>query len=67
MANAGATTLRIDKLNPWTGKRVPWKELRAPGMVGVRLAPPMITPDGRSYVYGYTLLFSDLFVLTGVR
>ena len=67
VANTSTTTVRIDKLNPWTGNRVPWKELRAPGMVGVRLAMPIITPDGRSYVYGYTLAFSDLFVMTGVR
>jgi hypothetical protein len=67
VANAGTTTVRIDKLNPWTGKRVAWKELRAPGMVGVRVRLPNITPDGRSYVFGYSLGFSDLFVMTGVR
>jgi hypothetical protein len=67
VANGAATTLRLDKLNPWTGARSVWKEMRAPGMVGVRLSPPVITPDGRSYVYGYGLNFSDLFVLTGVR
>jgi hypothetical protein len=67
VAYGPATTLRIDKVNPFTGARVLWKEMRAPGMVGVRLSPPVITPDGRSYVYGYALGFSDLFVLTGVR
>jgi Tol biopolymer transport system component len=67
VANPSPTVLRIDTLNPWTGKRTLWKELRAPGMVGVRPALPFITPDGRAYVYGYGLGFSDLFVMTGVR
>jgi eukaryotic-like serine/threonine-protein kinase len=65
--NGNATAFRIDKLNPWTGTRTLWKQMRAPGMVGVRLSPPVITPDGRSYVYGYSLGFTDLFVLSGVR
>jgi len=25
------------------------------------------TPDGQSYVYGYTRLFSDLFIAEGVK
>ena len=39
----------------------------APAIVGVRPAAPIITPDGRTYAYGYGLGFSDLYVLTGVR
>jgi eukaryotic-like serine/threonine-protein kinase len=67
VANGPPTLLRIDKLNPVTGTRNLWRELRAPAIVGVRPSPPFITPDGRTYAYGYSLGFSDLFVATGVR
>ena len=67
VANGPATLLRIDKLNPFTGKRALWRELRAPAIVGVGPALPFITPDGRTYAYGYNLGFSDLYVMTGVR
>jgi hypothetical protein len=67
VANGPATLARIDKLNPFTGARTRWRELRAPAIVGVRPAAPIITPDGRTYAYGYGLGFSDLYVLTGVR
>jgi hypothetical protein len=61
------TLLRIDKLNPFTGARTRWRELRVPAIVGVRPALPFITPDGKTYAYGYGLGFSDLYVMTGVR
>jgi hypothetical protein len=67
VANGPATLLKIDKLNPFNGKRTRWRELRAPAIVGVRPALPFITPDGRTYAYGYGLGFSDLYVMTGVR
>ena len=67
VANGPATLLRIDKLNPFTGRRTLWRELRAPAIVGVRPALPFITPDGRTYAYGYGLGFSDLYLMTGVR
>jgi hypothetical protein len=59
--------VRIDTLNPWTGKRTLWRELRAPAIVGLRTVSPFITPDGRTYVYGYAFGSSDLFVMTGIR
>jgi hypothetical protein len=58
--------LRTDTLDPWTGRRTPWRELRAAAIAGLRIEPPFITPDGRTYVYAYALNFSDLFVLTGL-
>jgi len=67
VANGQITSLRIDKLNPLTGARTRWRELRAPAIVGVRPVLPFITPDGKTYAYGYGLGFSDLYVMTGVR
>jgi Tol biopolymer transport system component len=67
VANGQMTLLRIDKLNPFTGVRTRWRELRVPAIVGVRPALPFITPDGKTYAYGYGLGFSDLYVMTGVR
>ena len=58
---------QVDVVNPWTGARKPWREFHPPRMVGIRTVPPVITPDGRFYAYGYALGFSDLFVVSGVR
>jgi Tol biopolymer transport system component len=67
VANGRQTRLRVDKLNPFTGKRTLWRELSVPAIVGVRPSQPFITPDGRTYAYGYGLGFSNLFLLTGIR
>ena len=66
VASGPAILRRIDKLNPFTGQRALWRELRAPAIVGVTPQLPFITPDGRMYAYGYNLDFSDLYVMTGV-
>ena len=62
------TVLRIDTLNPFTGVRKLWRELPAPPFVGGKINPlPFITPDGRSYSYGYSLESSNVYVLSGVH
>jgi serine/threonine protein kinase len=58
---------RVDVLNPNTGKRESWRELRVPPITGLTAASPFVTPDGRTYAYRYRLQSWDLNVVTGVK
>ena len=49
-----------------TGRRAPWKELR-PAIPVDQVSNPLITPDGRAYVYNYTYMRSELYVGEGVK
>ena len=60
-------TLSIEKLNPHTGARKPWRDLDQPTISGVISDRPIITHDGASYLYGYSLTLYDLYTVTGVR
>jgi serine/threonine protein kinase len=55
--------LRIDIVNPWTGKRTPWRQLRNSPLDGVRTTNPFITPDGSTYAYPYDLRLANLFLV----
>jgi len=63
----GDLVLRIYRVNLATGQRELWKDVTPPdpvGLIGIALDPGQvrITPDGKSYVYTYWSVFSDLFV-----
>ncbi len=58
--------LRIDLLELSTGKRQLWKEV-TPGETYRVIIPPLITPDGKSYVYGAFTEFSALYLVEGLR
>jgi hypothetical protein len=66
-ANGERNAIRVDRLNPHTGQRIVWRELRMPPIGGVFPDPPIITPDGSSYGFDYRLRLSDLYTVTGVR
>ena len=59
--------MHLQKLNPHTGARTPWRELSKPLVGGVYPQRPFITPDGASYFYGYTMELYDLYTVSGVR
>lgn len=59
--------LHVDKLNPQTGTRTPWRDFAMPPFGGVRPDRPLITPDGASFAFDYRLRFSDLYTVSGVR
>jgi dipeptidyl aminopeptidase/acylaminoacyl peptidase len=61
------TSLHIDKLNPFTGARTPWRDLPMPAIGGVIPDPPMITPDGATYGFDYRMRLTDLYTVNGVR
>ena len=61
------TSLHIEKLNPFTGSRTPWRDLAMPAIGGVYPDPPIITPDGATYGFDYRMRLTDLYTVTGVR
>jgi Tol biopolymer transport system component len=59
---------RIVRLDLATGKRTPWLDLVPPDPAGVEgISVVDVTEDGRSYLYSYTRVLSDLYVVTGLR
>ena len=61
------TALHVDKLNPHTGARTPWRDLPTAPIGGILPDPPVITPDGNTYGFDYRVRLSDLYTVTGVR
>jgi dipeptidyl aminopeptidase/acylaminoacyl peptidase len=59
--------LTVEKLNPQTGARAAWRVLGRPTIGGVSPDRPMITPDGASYLYGYSMRVFDLYTVSGVH
>lgn len=65
--NAAKVMLHIEKLNPRTGARTVWRDLMTPSIGGVIPEPPLITPDGETYLYNYRMRLYDLYTVSGVR
>jgi eukaryotic-like serine/threonine-protein kinase len=65
--NNQRTALHVDKLNPHTGARSPWRDLSTAPIGGILPDPPIITPDGSTYGFDYRVRLSDLYTVTGVR
>ena len=64
----GAMAVHIEKLNPRTGARTAWRDIPVIPVGSVQVnQPPVITPDGSSYAFGYRLQVSDLYTISGVR
>jgi Tol biopolymer transport system component len=64
----GQPPARVFRLDLATGKRVPWKEILPMDPAGVvTIVPLLFTPDGRSYVYSYPRILSQLYVGEGLR
>ena len=60
--------MRVVKVNLSTAKRGLFKEVEPPDRSGILgLGPIQITPDGKTYVYGFTRRLSDLYVVEGLR
>jgi dipeptidyl aminopeptidase/acylaminoacyl peptidase/predicted Ser/Thr protein kinase len=64
----GERPTRIMRLDVTTGQRAPWKELMPLDNAGVQnIGPIRITPDGKSYVYGFQRRLSDLYLVEGLK
>jgi WD40 repeat protein len=59
--------LPVEKLNPHTGTRRAWRDLGQPVVSGIKPDRPILTDDGTSYLYGYSLSLYDLYTVNGVR
>ncbi len=65
----GSIPARVVRVEVATGKRERWKDLAPPELSGViAIRPVFLTPDGKSYVYGYSrAATSDLYLVEGLR
>jgi dipeptidyl aminopeptidase/acylaminoacyl peptidase len=59
--------MKVYKLNIETGKRELFKELNPTDTTGIcDLGHVIVSRDGRAYIYGYTRLLSDLYLVKGI-
>jgi eukaryotic-like serine/threonine-protein kinase len=66
--NREALPARVYRVNMHSGHRELWRELMPPdpaGVTGVRRV--LITPDGRTYAYGFPRTLSELYLIEGLR
>jgi Tol biopolymer transport system component len=60
--------VKIYKLNLTTGQKQLFKEVNPLDVNGLcDMSHIMFSPDGRSYIYGYTRLLSDLYLVKGLQ
>ncbi len=65
---ANTTRVWIDRIEMATGRREPWKELTPADPAGVyNIWTVQITPDGKSYLYGFDSTLGDLFLAEGLK
>ena len=62
------TSVKIYRLNIVTGQRQFFKEVTPVDVTGLcEVNHIILSPDGRSYIYGYTRLLSDLYLVEGLK
>jgi Tol biopolymer transport system component len=59
-------SLEVSIVDIATGRRQPWKTLRAPRPVD-HIGKLQMTFDGRAYAYNYQLEHTDLYIVSGLR
>jgi DNA-binding winged helix-turn-helix (wHTH) protein/Tol biopolymer transport system component len=60
--------VKIYRLNIETGQKQLFKELNPPDATGLcEVGHIIVSADGRSYIYGYTRLLSDLYLVKGLQ
>ena len=64
----GDLPARIFLLQVATGQRTFWKQMMPSDPAGVNhIGPVVLTPDGKTYVYGYHRTLSDLYMVEGLK
>jgi len=64
----GDLPAKVYRVDLSSGNRALWKQLMPPDPAGVEFVGPVLpTPDGKSYVYGYRRLLSDLYLVEGFQ
>jgi serine/threonine protein kinase/Tol biopolymer transport system component len=65
---SGEVPAKVYRLDLATGKRVVWKEIAPLDPTGVStIGPILITPDGKTYVYGFHRTVGDLYLVEGLK
>jgi hypothetical protein len=57
----------VAKLDLATGERTPWLSLSPTDAAGIRYATVEMTMDGKHWVFGYSKLLTDLYVVEGLK
>ncbi len=64
----GPPPVTVERLRLSDGRREVWKQLVPADTAGAAfIRPPVITPDGRFYVYCYPRVLSEVFLVRGIR
>jgi Tol biopolymer transport system component len=64
----GDLPAKVYRLDLSTGHKTLWRELMPSDSAGVsRIGPIVITPDGKSCLYGYHRILSDLYLVEGLK
>jgi len=64
----GDLPARVYQLDLATGARTLWRQLMPSDPAGVeRIGPIRMTPDGKTYVYGYHRTLADLYLVEGLK
>jgi len=59
---------KVYQLELATGCKKPWKEFQPADSTGITSVwSILLTPDGKSYVYSYNRLLSDLYLVEGLK
>jgi hypothetical protein len=66
VGTGGIEHLEVDRLDLSSGRRDFWKTFSVSAR-GAGILKVIPTPDGKSYVYGYTKFSGDLFVAEGLK
>jgi hypothetical protein len=67
VSERGQCVLKIFRVDVATGERREWVTIRPDDPAGILdIMPVHITPDGRTYAYGYRRQLSDLYIVTGL-
>jgi len=64
----GELPAKVYRLDLATGARTLWRQLMPSDPAGVeRIGPIRMTPDGKTYVYGYHRTLADLYLVEGLK
>jgi Tol biopolymer transport system component/predicted Ser/Thr protein kinase len=64
----GEVPAKVYRLELATGKKTVWKQIAPLDPTGVStIGPILMTPDGRSYVYGFHRTLGDLYLVEGLK
>jgi Tol biopolymer transport system component len=66
----GDSAIEFFRVDLSTGRREPWKRIEAAdpvGLIGIQPASVHMTPDGRSYVYSYWKVLTELYLVDRLK